>query len=258
MLFVLFSSITFGSEVKILMYHHIVEGAPENSATISFEKLKRDIEYIDNSKYEVVGLEDLLEPEKLPDHPLVITLDDGYRSNYKYLFPLIKDKNMPVSIALIGGFLDNKDFKQKEKLTLTEIKEMSESGLVNFQNHTYNLHYPEGEDYNGNLVGKGVMKNNAESKRNYIKRLSLDIVRNHFRIKEITGEYPIFFVYPYGLYNSEVDSILKVLNYAGTLSTNQGDNIVNNAKNLYRLKRYNVSEDVCLSDILGAVGIDDE
>lgn len=94
---------------------------------------------------------------------VLITLDDGYYDNYLYVFPLLKKYNMKATIFLntfyikerrnskkfriepnnvandkaIKKFLGCGSAKSYQYLSWEEIKEMSNSGLVDFQAHSH-------------------------------------------------------------------------------------------------------------------------
>ena len=76
----------------------------------------------------------------LPPRPVVITFDDGYRSNYEIAFPLLQRFGFPATIFLVSGLLGGRnvwdpDEPQEPLLALCEIREMQRAG-VDFQSHT--------------------------------------------------------------------------------------------------------------------------
>ena len=52
----------------------------------------------------------------IPDSSVVITIDDGYRSNYLIAYPILKRYDAPASIFLSTGFLDGKSFLWVDRL----------------------------------------------------------------------------------------------------------------------------------------------
>ena len=69
----------------------------------------------------------------LPKNSILITFDDGYKNNYTLAFPILKKYNMKATIFLNTKFIGKDEFY----LNWDEIKEMYESGLVDFQLHTH-------------------------------------------------------------------------------------------------------------------------
>ena len=60
-----------------------------------------------------------------------LTLDDGYEDNYTNLFPLLKKYQAKATISVVTGSIG-----QPGILTADQIREMSDSGLVEFASHT--------------------------------------------------------------------------------------------------------------------------
>ena len=241
-------------KIPVLMYHHLVDEDPSNASTVSVMKFKRDMEYLVRQGYSFITAEELAEG-KIPSGKVVmITFDDGYRSNYFKAFPILKEYNIKATISLIGydiGKVLVDGVEQIPKLSKKQIKEMHTSGLVDFQSHSWNSHYIDGHTFSGVKIGKGILKMAGESTPEYIERTRKDILLNHYYIASLTdGDYPEFFCYPYGLYNQEFDDLLKDLGYVGTLTTSRGVNKIKSGDSLMHLKRYNVSEKDSLASIL--------
>lgn len=98
----------------------------------------------------------------IPNNSFLITLDDGYYDNYSVVFPLLKKYNMKATVflntmyikdkreekteILLNGeanyqamkrFLETGDGRTEQYMSWEEIKEMYESGLVDFQAHSH-------------------------------------------------------------------------------------------------------------------------
>ena len=78
--------------LPVLMYHHMVpEGQDCNDMTITPSKLRTDLEIILAKGYTPVLPRELAAGEPLPEKPILITFDDGYRSNYDLVYPILKE-----------------------------------------------------------------------------------------------------------------------------------------------------------------------
>ena len=106
------------SDVIILMYHGF---SRSNKESIGSEKLL-DIEEFENhlqlikEYFTPVSLDTVFAGNKLPDNPIVITIDDGYRNNYTYAFPLLKKYGIPVTLFIPTGFIDRKVYLWTDRL----------------------------------------------------------------------------------------------------------------------------------------------
>ena len=83
--------------------------------------------------------------KELPQNPIILSFDDGYLTTYEYVVPLLKKYNMKIVLSLIGVDTDNfsKTFDNNldyAHMTWNQLNEMACSGLVEIQNHTYNLY----------------------------------------------------------------------------------------------------------------------
>ena len=75
--------------------------------------------------------------EPLPEKPLLITFDDGYRSNYELLFPLLQAYQMK---AVVSIMVYMQDVSADNFLSWDMCREMADSGLVEIGSHAYSLH----------------------------------------------------------------------------------------------------------------------
>lgn len=75
----------------------------------------------------------------------MLTFDDGYYNNYYYALPLLEKYNCKAVISPIASvsekFTETKDISVTYgHITFDDMKEMSDSGYVEIQNHSYDMH----------------------------------------------------------------------------------------------------------------------
>ena len=118
--------------LTVFMYHH-VKPANENKDAFNIvpEIFEKQIKYLISKKYTFIGLEDLTTEKSKIKKPVMITFDDGYIDNYKYVFPILKKYNIKAVIFLIAGNIG----KESDLLTWEQVYEMEKSGLVSFSSH---------------------------------------------------------------------------------------------------------------------------
>ena len=116
--------------VLCLMYHSI--DSEKNKGGIFIDEFEEHIKWIKDKKTfkmeELKGLD-----YTLPPNSILITFDDGYKNNYTLAFPILKKYNMKATIFLNTKFIE----KDETYLNWDEIREMYESGLIDFQLHTH-------------------------------------------------------------------------------------------------------------------------
>jgi peptidoglycan/xylan/chitin deacetylase (PgdA/CDA1 family) len=129
--------------VPIIMYHSVnpVENPAIRSLIVKPESFRRQMRFLKDHRYNVVTLSQLakliVSGRKLPPRTIAITFDDGYRDNYTYAFPVLKEYKIPATIFIIIDEVGRlvKDKSGDDRLSWKEIKEMQDSGLISFGSH---------------------------------------------------------------------------------------------------------------------------
>lgn len=232
-------------QIPIIMYHGITKsGGEESEYFISQSRFENDLKWYKDHGYTSVLPSQLIayveNGSRLPEKPVLLTFDDGYANNYLYAFPLLEKYQMKAVISLIGVDSDiasDDIYRVPESCNLSwgEVAVMAKSGLVEFGNHTYDLHRIEGGR-------KGADRKSGESLENYQKLLSEDLALNQAKIEAFTGASPLMFAWPYGAYPQDQsgDKVLadagikmSVNSYQRTSTVIRGDR-----NSLYGLGRY--------------------
>lgn len=128
----------FYNGFTVFMYHHIkptFENSNDEdlSFTITPEIFEKQIKYLISKKYTFIGLEDLSTKNKIKK-PVMLTFDDGYLDNYKYVFPILKKYKIKAVIFLIAAEIGN----NPDLMTWQQALEMQTSGIVSFGSHGLN------------------------------------------------------------------------------------------------------------------------
>jgi peptidoglycan/xylan/chitin deacetylase (PgdA/CDA1 family) len=231
-----------GIKVPIIMYHSVLkEKARQGKYIVSPETFESDVQYLLNNGYKPVAVQDLINyVEKdipLPQKPVILTFDDGYYNNYYYVFPIAKRYNIKIVISPIGYYTDlftNTDDSHPNysHCTWDQISEMIKSGLVEIQNHTYDLHSRKGK-----RIGTTRMK--WENKATYSAVLTADLGKMQQEIKEKTGYTPTAFIYPFGEVCGDSLPVIKSLGFKASMTCQYKMNyITKNPDCLYCMGRY--------------------
>lgn len=115
-----------------LMYHHVAEQNPSSldPFTVAPAMLEKHLVFLKENGYTPVSLKELQEGAPV-QKPVMLTFDDGYEDNYKNLFPLLKKYNVPAVIFLVADKIGSPEY-----MTWEQVREMKNSGLVQFGSHT--------------------------------------------------------------------------------------------------------------------------
>ena len=250
------------TRVPILMYHHLSEDVT-NSEMVSPEQFEAQIRALSEAGYTGVSFDELqayvLRGEPLPEKPVVITFDDGYRSNYTLAYPILQKYNMKAAIFVIGVSFGKDHYKDTDyaitpHFGAAEAAEMAASGLVSIQSHTYDMH--QWLPYEtGSAVRENILPLPGESEEAYVQTLTEDFTRSRAQLESATGQPVDVLAYPAGQYSTLAQVTLQSLGVHVTLSTNPGVNTVVKGlpQTLYAMLRFGITEDVTPEALLDMI-----
>lgn len=148
--------------VTVLMYHHI-NPHKGDMVTVTPEVFEKQMRYLRDAGYRTLKADELLSyingKLSLDRKAVMITFDDGWLDNYLHAFPILRKYNVNVTIFLTTDWIEGASEKtsdlnvripdHKESYSLVNsgewhkvvlnwklVREMSESGLVEFHSHT--------------------------------------------------------------------------------------------------------------------------
>ncbi len=196
---------------RILMYHN-TSNEPLSGMNISSQKLEKQIYYLINKGYTFLKISELTHFNKKAKH-VVLTFDDGFVGNYTYLFDLLKRYNVSATIYLTPKI------KNIVSLSSNHIKEMQESGLVEFGAHT--MTHVNLEKVDDKIAQK-------------------EIVQSKKAVEKLTGFTCFSFAYPYGRYNDHHIEMVKNAGFTTAVTTKKAILAFDNA-NAYTLPRLSIN-----------------
>ncbi|TCV93329.1 biofilm PGA synthesis lipoprotein PgaB [Luteibacter rhizovicinus] len=209
----------------VLAYHDVrddVRGdADRDPDAISSDRLVSHFDWLRANGYHIVSLEQVVAASHggaaLPDHPVLLTFDDGLRSFYTRVYPLLRAYRYPAVAALVGAWIDMPDGKTMPYngstcdrscfITWDQVKEIQSSGLVEFASHSYDLHHgidgnPQGSQPPAAVTARYFADSkNYEDEAAYGARIRADMKKSADEIEAQTGHRPRAIVWPYGAYN---------------------------------------------------------
>ncbi len=227
--------------LPIIMYHSILKDKKlQNDYTIPPTLFENDLKYLTDNGYTTVTVEDLINyvyhGRDLPDRCIMLTFDDGYYNNYYYAYPLLKKYKCKAVISPIASMTEK--FTQTQDISVTyghisdnDIREMANSGYVEIQNHSYDMHTL--------TPRKGVSKKRGESTEDYKNTVTNDITKAQNYLENVTGKKPSCFVYPFGAKSDGTEEIVRELGFVCTMTCTEEPNVITRDKeSLFELGRY--------------------
>ena len=232
---------------QVISYHDIRDNVDadldQESTALSTKNLARHFAWLQAHGYHPVSVDDILNAQAgkkpLPTKAILLTFDDGYQSMYSSVYPLLKLYRYPAVSALVGSWLEvptggqvkygDELVPRSHFLTAAQIKEMADSGLVEFASHSFDLHQGVLANPQGNNMPAATTRKydqelkSYESDANYNARLSADLCANNALIAKLAGKAPRVMVWPYGAHNAEARVVAKALNMPINLTLEELD-----------------------------------
>lgn len=240
----------YTARVPILMYHSIVEtDAEESEWSVSREHFAQHLQAMTDAGYTIVDYADLIayveQGVNLPDHPVVLSFDDGYQDNLALAAPELQAHNARATIAVIGCSVGKSTYKDSDTpitphFALEDARPWVESGVLNIQSHSYDMH--QVPELDGAECRTGVLRMEGESETDYAAKLEADYQRSKVQIESALPVKSEVFTYPYGSCDTLSEVVLHSQGIRVTVIMSNGvsELIKGIPQSLYQLKRINV------------------
>jgi peptidoglycan/xylan/chitin deacetylase (PgdA/CDA1 family) len=123
--------------VPILAYHRFGSTVSDRM-TVTITVFESHLRFLRENGYEVVPLRQWVQSRLTSGPPLsprsiVITVDDGHRSVYEQMLPLVQRYHIPVTLFVYPSAISNADYA----LTWEQLENLKETGLFDVQSHSY-------------------------------------------------------------------------------------------------------------------------
>ncbi|MDP2573065.1 polysaccharide deacetylase family protein [Vibrio penaeicida] len=217
-------------EMPIIMYHRFIRDDSEKGIHGTFmhiDMLEKHFQLIKKMGFETVTFEDLkdkgfihrLSPGR---RFIMLTVDDGFKDNHELLLPLLKKYNFKAVLYAVTGETYNRwdvegvetPDRKVELMSREQLKEMSDSGLVEVGGHT--LTHPK------------LSQLDEAQQRHEIKA-------NKEELETLLSKSLTSFAYPYGDHNEDTKRISKELGYDFSVATNSGPHALH--QDPYQIRR---------------------
>lgn len=248
-------------KIPVLMYHHFDETYTD-SVTVHPETFREQLLRLKEEGFTTISTTELLQfyngEADLPEKPILITMDDGYMSNYELAFPILKELEMKATIFVIVDRINYSDHHYipwlVPKLTWEEAREMVASGLVEIHSHTFDMHQKKLNSRGMEVpvilepIRTGEDLRTLETEEAYRKRVLEDLMLAKQTIEKETGQEAFAFCYPYGSYNETSEELVKLAGYKMSFTIQPGVNTLKSGP--FLLKRINVHGDFSADDMM--------
>lgn len=205
----------YSRQVIILMYHGIAPVA--HGDFITPKAFAGEIQALEAQGFHFVSLGQVasfLAGGSLPTNAVAITFDDGLESVYTYAYPVLSANKVPFATFLIV----NRIGRFPGDLSWAQVKAMEQSGLITVGSHTLASHgtVPTGNGKTGPAL-TSLIDNPAtgekETQTQYTARVTADLLHARQILRAETGQPVVWFAYPFGSYDQQVEHILSQEGY---------------------------------------------
>ena len=204
--------------VPILVYHRFGPTVAD-SMTVRTEIFVAQLKFLRDNGYTVVPLRQALNALQgkgpaLPAKAVAITVDDGHRTIYSELLPLIQREKIPVTLFIYPSAISNADYA----MTWQQLEQLRDTELFDIQSHTY--WHPNFKIEKRRLAPEAYqsfVRNQLEKSRKTLKqRLAVD---------------PDLLAWPFGIYDEELTAAARAAGYVAAFSidahhAHSGDNLM--------------------------------
>lgn len=228
-----------------LMYHKIGDSPPGSRLRklwVTAADFRRQLAWLRARGYASITFADWRDAERgikpLPAKPVLITFDDGYQNNYELAYPILREFGMKGCVFLVYETIDGHNAWHDPRtepwlrmLTWAQIREMQDSGTIEFGSHTMR---------HRNLAATP------------LDEVRWEMTESKKRLEDALGREMVGFAYPYGAgaYAPEVRRAAREAGYRFDFSVKQGISRLPWDRDAEAVKRLLIRGDDTMCDFL--------
>jgi peptidoglycan/xylan/chitin deacetylase (PgdA/CDA1 family) len=212
--------------IPVLMYHSI-STEPDNTLCVSKEQFGEEMAWLHSNNYHTLSMDDfyeaLINRGRLPENPVLITFDDGYKDNYEAARPILEQ------YGYVATFFIVTDYVNQYRIDWDQLKDL----------------ISKGNSIGSHSVGhRDLSTLSAEQQEKELKD-SKQILEDHLGISIKA------FCFPSGKFDQTTLTLLPEAGYALSFSTKSGK--VHIGDNRYSLNRVGIMGGSSLSKFISQV-----
>ncbi|MCX7772980.1 MAG: polysaccharide deacetylase family protein [Clostridia bacterium] len=183
------------------MYHNLIKAGEGDGLNVTGKVFANHMQILKAYGYNAITFEELyahyMDGASLPPNPVIITFDDGYKSNYTMAYPILKKYGFKACVFVISKAIGNNNY-----MSAAEIKEVSDSGIIDIQAHSVT------HDYYLSKMKKSRLVNELSECKKTLEGITKKPVR--------------IFCYPYGKHSEALVNELFNQGYVISVTTKYG------------------------------------
>jgi peptidoglycan/xylan/chitin deacetylase (PgdA/CDA1 family) len=193
----------------ILVYHRF-DPTLAGPTTVTVAAFEAQLAWLSQHDYRIVPLHEAVAELKAiaprpRDPSAVITVDDGHKSVYTVLFPLIRKRRVPITLFVYPSAISNASYA----LTWAQLEEMQASGLVDIESHTY---------WHPNFKIERKRLNPVD----YQALVNAQLTRSKAILEKRLGKAVDQLAWPFGIVDSDLEAAARHAGYAAGFAYSGG------------------------------------
>jgi peptidoglycan/xylan/chitin deacetylase (PgdA/CDA1 family) len=191
--------------VPVLVYHRFGPTVAD-SMTTTTPVFEAQLAYIKEHDFHVIPLATLVaylrgEGPPPPPHSIVITADDGHRSVYEVMLPLIQKYQFPVTLFIYPSAISNANYA----MTWDQLRELLGTHLFTVESHTY---------WHPNFK----IEKRKQAPADYEKFVDIQFLKSKATLEKKLGINVNVLAWPFGIYEDELLDRAKNAGYVAAFS----------------------------------------
>jgi len=187
------SSAAENSGTPVLVYHRFGPTVADRM-TERTSVLQEQVEHLQRHGYTVVPLRTLVaylrgEGAAPPSRSVVITVDDGHRSVYTDMLPLLQRYRFPITVFIYPSAVSRATYA----MTWEQLRELAATGLVDIQSHTY---------WHPNFA----QEKTRLPRGDYERLVEDQLAKSKFTLEHQLGTRVDMLSWPFGIYEDDLGS----------------------------------------------------
>jgi peptidoglycan/xylan/chitin deacetylase (PgdA/CDA1 family) len=208
--------------------------------TVTTPVFESHLQYLKGNGYTVIPLRHLVDyflgkGPPPPPRSVVIAADDGHKTVYSDMLPLVRRYRIPVTLFIYPSAISNASYA----MTWDQLRELKKSGLFDIQSHSY---------WHPNFKKEKKRLNPAE----YEKAVDMQLKKSKEKLEKELGVKVDMLAWPFGIYDEDLISKAKADGYsAGFTIERHNASALDNIMALPRYIMVNADREKIFERLLG-------
>ena len=212
---------------SVLVYHRFATNVAD-SMTTRVTTFRAQLAYLQQHRYPVITLQALVtclnHGPAIPARAVVLTADDGHRSVFTEMLPLVREFDVPVTLFIYPSAVSNASYA----LTWEQLSALRRTGRFDIQSHTY---------WHPNFK----IEKRRLGPEPYRRFATMQLAKAQTVLGTRVGVKPDLVAWPFGIYDDQLIGIAREVGYRAGFTLQR--RVVTPREPMMALPRFLVTDD---------------